>query len=131
MKPVSWTFWLVAALWLPLGVATFAFTRFGMIPPSDPGNPGLIHDLVSLSPAMLGGLPLAVALRRIWQLKRIKTAYLLGAILGPLAILAATMGGLLGPIGVILYPVIFSLPAIVAAAWLTWRQRRADRNNSR
>ena len=118
---------LKLSLWLPLGVLVLSVIRFGL----DPGfAPGIVQTLVSV-PAMIiglaftwpGGIPLTRALERLYPLSRPAT-YVCAAVLCPLTVGAATVGGLFGPPGIWIYAGIVSLPAWLVLALLKWRARR-------
>ena len=68
------------------------------------------------------GIPLTAAVRRLHPLSR-RAAYGGAAVLGPLTIIAATVGGLLGPIAAWIYAAILSLPAWLVLWVLKRRQR--------
>lgn len=115
------------SLWLPLGVLLLSVIRFGL----DPGfAPGILQTLISV-PAMIiglaftwpGGFPLTRALERLYPLSR-PAAYACAAVLCPLSVGAATVGGLFGPPGIWIYAGIVSLPAWLVLALLKWRARR-------
>ena len=118
---------LFLSLWLPIGVVILSVLRFGRIP-------GLSLDVVPMLfslPAMVfglalawpGGIPLTRALERLYTLSRPAT-YACAAVLAPLTVGAATIGGLLGPIGIWIYAGIVSLPAWLVL-WLLQRRARA------
>ena len=109
---------LVLSLWLPLGVAALGLLRFGL-------QPGLVSApaLLGLVAAWPGGIPLTAALQRLRARSR-RAAAACAALLGPLTVLAATVGGLFGPPGIWIYAGIVSLPAWLVL-WLL--QRRAPR----
>ncbi|MCY4599066.1 MAG: hypothetical protein OXF27_04010 [Acidobacteria bacterium] len=118
---------LFLSLWLPIGVVILSVLRFGR----DPGlSAGLVPMLFSL-PAMVfglafawpGGIPLTRALERLYPLSRPVT-YACAAVLAPITVGAATIGGLLGPIGIWIYAGIVSLPAWLVL-WFLQRRARA------
>ena len=116
---------LLLALWLPLAVAAQAFLRFGFSTMPLPPMPGsmmtaaIVPLFVFAWPA---GIPLTMAVRRLHQRDRV-AAFGCAAVLGPLTIAAATVGGLLGPVAVWIYATVLSLPAWFVL-WLLKRQER-------
>lgn len=117
---------LYLSVWLPAGVFFLAVIRFGFGAASPEG---LLPMLFSL-PAMFmglaftwpGGIPLTRALQRMHPLAP-RSAYACAAVLCPLTVGAATVGGLLGPIGIWIYAAIVSLPAWLVLWFLQWRAR--------
>lgn len=117
---------LLLSLWLPLGVAAQALVRFGF----ERGQaemplawmPTAIFTLLVF--AWPAGIPLTAAVRRLHPRSR-PAAYGCAAVLGPLTVYAATVGGLLGPIAVWIYAAVLSLPAWLLLWLLTSRGRRA------
>ena len=61
----------------------------------------------------IAALPLTLAVTRIHRRARV-LAYACGAVLGPLTVFAALAGGLFGPVGIVLYTLVFSIPAWIA-----------------
>jgi len=56
-------------------------------------------------------------------------AYVCGVVLAPLTVYGAVIGGLFGPVGVVAYPLVLSLPAWIALGITVLVQRR--RSNMR
>ncbi len=56
------------------------------------------------------GMPLTIALQKIHRRQKV-SAYLVGVFLVPISAIAVTFGGLLGPLGIIGYALVASLPA--------------------
>ena len=118
---------LKLSLWLPIGVVVLAVIRFGF---DRSFSPGLVPLLLSL-PAMVfglvfawpGGIPLTLALQRLYPLSR-PAMYVCAAVLCPLSVGAATIGGLFGPPGIWIYAGIVSLPAWLVLWLLRWRARQ-------
>ena len=116
---------LFLSLWLPIGVVLLAVIRFGAVSPE-----GLVPMLFSL-PAMViglafawpGGIPLTLALQRLHAHSRPATIAC-AAVLCPLTVGAATVGGLFGPLGIWIYAGIVSLPAWLVLWFLQRRARR-------
>ena len=116
---------LVLSLWLPLAVAAQALVRFGFSAMPVPSMPGpmmaqAIVPLVVL--AWPAGIPLTMASRRLYRRDRV-AACGCAAVLGPLTVAAATVGGLLGPVAVWIYAAVLSLPAWFVL-WVLKRQER-------
>lgn len=78
--------------------------------------------LIGLAFAWPGGIPLTLALQRLHALSRPAT-YACVAVLCPLTVGAATIGGLFGPLGIWIYAGIVSLPAWIVLWLLKWRAR--------
>ena len=95
------------SLWLPIGVLVASLFRFDLQPSSLFSLPAMILGLVMAWP---GGIPLTLALRRLHHHSRPLT-YGCAAVLCPLSVGAATVGGLFGPIGIWIYAGVVSLPA--------------------
>lgn len=116
-RPSRGKFWLLALLWLPLGVVATAVVRgFGL-----PLEPQAWLSLVVVAPC---GLPLAFAWSSIHGLGYRRTA---GSVCGVLAIATVALSlvaGLLGPIGIAAYAIVLSLPAWVLYAILRLRVRK-------
>ena len=118
---------LLLSLWLPLAVSAQALVRFGFNPGPVPPMPGpmmaaaIVPLFVFAWPA---GIPLTAAVRRLYPRSRL-AAYGCAAVLGPLTTLAATVGGLLGPIAVWIYAAVLSLPAWLVLWVLSSRRRRS------
>ena len=113
-------FWLLALLWLPAGVVLQAAARF--LPEVDaPAEPGMCVATALMAGSSLAvlapcGLPLALACRRLWRLRYRRTAWSAGIVLGALTVAASVLAGLLGPVAIAAWAVLFSLPA-----WALWR----------
>ena len=117
-------FWPLALLWLPAGIVAQAAVRF----PPDAGPPGdpvpwpamltAAGSLLSVAPC---GLPLALGCRRLWRLRYRRAAWLAGIALGAVTVAASLVGGLLGPVAIVICAIVFSLPVWVAWWWLVRR----------
>lgn len=120
-----WRFWALALLWLPGGLAAQAMVRFGAdwwVVAEVGGWSGAISTLaVSLAPAALCGLPLALGCRRLWWLGYRRGAWAAGAGLGAVTVAASLPAGLLGPVAVVVCAVVLSVPVWVAWYWLLGR----------
>ena len=118
---------LLLSLWLPLAVVAQAVVRFGFgaIPaPPVPGSmmaAAIVPLFVFAWPA---GIPLTMAVRRLYPRSQ-AAACVCAAVLGPVTIYAATVGGLLGPVAVWIYAAVLSLPAWLVLWVLSSRQRAA------
>ena len=98
-----------ALLWLPAGIVVLTLVRgFGLAAEAD--------SWLLLAVTGPCGLPLALAwlalLRAGWR----RTAWAVFAVLGPLSVLGALAGGLLGPLGIAGYTLVLSLPAWIVYA---------------
>ena len=102
-----WRFWLLALLWLPVGVAATAVFRLA---PGVGGRepvmwlPMLLMSVPSLGVVAPCGLPLALGCRRLWRQGYRRAAWATGIGLGPIAILV--------------YAAVLSLPVWTACWWL-------------
>ena len=110
-------FYIVALLWLPIGIALYPLLRFGAVPPD-------WFILLTLVPATIGGLPLAFAWRAMYRRNYTRTAGIFLVVLAPITIMGGVLGGLFGPIGLILYPAFVSLPAWIGYGIIVFRQKR-------
>ena len=118
---------LLLSLWLPLAVVAQALVRFGFNPGPVPPMPGLMMAAAIVALFVFtwpAGIPLTLAVRRLRPRSRL-AAYGCAAVLGPLTTLAATVGGLLGPIAVWIYAAVLSLPAWLVLWVLSSRRRRS------
>ena len=107
---------LLRASWLPIGMVVLALLRLAF----DPGfaqrgaafmaHPAVVTGLALAWPA---GIPLTLALERLHARAR-PLAFVCAALLCPLSVAAATVGGLFGPIGIWAYAGAVSLPAWLA-----------------
>ena len=116
---------LVLSLWLPLAVVAQALVRFGLSAMPVPSMPGpmIAQAIVPLFVfAWPAGIPLTMASRRLYRRDRV-AAFGCAAVLGPLTVAAATVGGLLGPVAVWVYAAVLSLPAWFVL-WVLKRQER-------
>ena len=113
-------FWIPALLWLPAGVVTSVVVRFGAEPAKWASMPMAMSSLVPVAPC---GLPLALACRRLWRLGYRRVAWTVGTVLGAFTVAATLVAGLLGPIAILVFAVVISLPVWVAA----WRLGRRPR----
>lgn len=118
---------LILSLWLPIGVVLLAVIRFGFGPVSPEGLVPMLFSLpamvIGLAFAWPGGIPLTLALQRLHAHSRPATIAC-GAVLCPLTVGAATIGGLFGPLGIWIYAGVVSLPAWLVLWFLQRRARR-------
>ena len=120
---MSAVFFIVALLWLPLGLILSALLRgFGFdaglgVPPIA----SLLAPLRSLIVVAPAGLPLALACRRLRRLGYVRTTWVAAAVLAPATVAASLVAGLLGPLAIATYAVILSLPVWIAVAVLRRR----------
>ncbi len=121
----SWRFWLLALLWLPAGLVLQAVFRFGGTaePLMLQTLPAAAGSLVLVAPC---GLPLALACRRIWRLGYPRAAWAWGLGLGVVTVLATLVAGLLGPVAIVVYALVLSLPMWIAAPAVARRQRNTN-----
>ena len=112
-------FFIVALLWLPVGLVLSGLLRgFGF--PAGPGMwPRMALSLIVVAPA---GLPLALACRQLRRLGYVRATWIAAAVLAPATVAASLLAGLLGPLAIVIYAVILSLPVWIAVAVL--RRRR-------
>ncbi len=113
---------LCALLWVPVTIVLSlarqgpeALIGFFRLAPAS--------EWLSLFPTAPAGLPLAIACWAIWRLNRRYTAVATFIVLAPLTVAAALIGGILGPIGILVYATVVSVPAWGIHAILRWRQR--------
>ena len=114
-------FWLLALLWLPVGVAAQAAVRLG---PSAVGFADSGEALAALGPLAVTvpcGLPLALGCRRLRRLGYRRGAWVAGIALGALTVWASVLAGLLGPVAIAVSAGVLSLPVWVAWRWLAYR----------
>ena len=117
-------FWPLAVLWLPVGIAAQAAVRFvpaGGLPGDPYPWPEALAAVRSLLPVAPCGLPLALGCRRIWRLRYRRAAWLVGIGLGGATVAASLVAGLLGPVAIAIYAILFSLPVWVTFWWLVRR----------
>ncbi len=118
-------------LWLPLGILVLSVIRFGGLP-TDAGLGGplavgaMVGSMVLFT--WIAAIPLTVALALLYRRARV-LAYACGAVLAPITVFGALIGGLFGPVGIVAYPLAFSAPAWIALAITALIQR--SRTNAR
>ena len=114
-------FYTTAFSWLPVGILLYSIIRFFALPTE-------LFAWIYLLPATIGGVPLALALRAIYRKSYFKTAGISLVVLAPLTILGGVLGGLFGPVGLVLYPAFFSLPAWIAYGIVCLWEKLKQRN---
>lgn len=98
------SFTLLALLWLPFGMLLMTAAR---------GMPLFVEpqawlELIILAPL---GLPLALACRALRRRGHVVSAWVAFIVLAPATVGAVLIGGLFGPLGLVVYAIVFSLPA--------------------
>ena len=121
LKGRRW-FWALALCWLPAGVLVQAVARFA---PEAGGAAEAgtwmmaaimsVPSLVLLAPC---GLPLALGCRRLSRLGHRPAAWWLGVSLGVLTVAASVFAGLLGPVAIVVWALLFSVPVWAVSWWL-------------
>ncbi len=104
-------FYPLALLWLPVGVVVSALVRGMGVPP----EPRALLSLLVVAPA---GLPLALACRLLHRRGLRITAWITMAVLAAATVAATLVAGLLGPAAILIYALVLSLPAWLAAFFL-------------
>ena len=131
-------FYLLALVWLPVGVVASALFRFGVagslrewLLPLTAGPAGLPLaeriaiaasvwlPLLTVAPA---GLPLALACRRLHRKGYRVIAWAAMAVLSVVTVVATLVAGLLGPAAIVIYALALSLPVWLAALLLPRRE---------
>ena len=120
---------LVLPLWLPLAILVVAAIRFATLAPGGEAS-GMPSAAVMIALmvlfAWIAAIPLTLAVTYLHRRVRV-VAYVCGAVLVPLTVYGAVVGGVFGPVGVALYPLVLSLPAWIALGITTFIQRnRSD-----
>ena len=114
-------FWLLALLWLPAGLVLQAAVRFG-----GTAEPLMLPTLLAAAGSLVlvvpCGLPLALACRRLRRLGYRRAAWGWGIGLGAVTVWATMLAGLLGPIAILVYALVLSVPVWIAAFWLGRRR---------
>ncbi len=135
-KMLKYTFRIILwSTWLPIAIMLLAWLRFSALGPGlGAERPEL--DIEALEILRLFAvttpcaIPLTIALRQLFRRAR-NTAIAFGIVLIPLTTMGATVGGILGPLGIALYSLIPAIPAWLAVAIIvTWYQRRKARRQS-
>lgn len=115
-------FFIVALLWLPVGLILSALLRgFGFGGGPDTPPMAVLAPLLSLVVVAPAGLPLALACRQLRRRGYVRTTWVAAAVLAPATVAASLVAGLLGPLAIAIYAVILSLPVWIAVAVLRRR----------
>lgn len=116
---------LAICLWLPLAILVLSVIRFGGLP-IDPGLGGPLAVAAMVGSMVLftwiAAMPLTAALALLYRRARF-VAYVCGAVLAPITVFGALVGGLFGPIGIVAYALAFSVPAWIAVGITALIQR--------
>lgn len=120
---------LAICLWLPLAILVLSVIRFGGLP-ADAGLGGPLAVAAMVGSMVLftwiAAMPLTAALALLHRRARI-VAYVCGAVLAPITVFGALIGGLFGPIGIVAYALAFAVPAWIALGVTVLIQRnRSD-----
>lgn len=75
----------------------------------------LVASLVVIAPC---GLPLALGCRRLWRQGYRRAAWVAGIGVGAVTVAASLVAGLLGPVAILLYAIVLSLPVWATCWWL-------------
>lgn len=122
---------LVIPLWLPLAILVVSAIRFGGLPVDASVN-GAAFVVATVGSMIVftwvAAWPLTLAVTFLHRRVRV-LAYLFGAVLAPITVFGAVVGGLFGPIGIVAYPLAISAPAWIALGVTTLIQR--GRTNAR
>ena len=97
-------FVLLASLWLPFGMLSGDYSQ----------RNSLIYRTAGVAGIDLSGtirFPLALACRALWRGKHVVSAWVTFIVLAPATVWAVLIGGLLGPLGIAIYAIVFSFPA--------------------
>lgn len=119
---------LILPLWLPLAILVVTAIRFGTLPAGE--EAGGIPSAVAMIALMvlfawIAAFPLTLAVT--FMHRRVRAlAYVCGVVLAPLTVYGAVIGGLFGPVGIVLYPLVLSLPAWIAFGVTVLVQRRCS-----
>jgi len=117
---------LVFPLWLPLAILVVSAIRFATLSPGEEvwglASAAAMIALMVLF-AWIAAFPLTLAVTFLHRRVRV-LAYVCAAVLAPLTVYGAVIGGLFGPIGIVAYPLVLSLPAWIALGITVLVQRR-------
>ena len=99
---------IIYSLWLPILVLAASLVRFGFEAPAD--GPGLIGVLMLIALTWPAAIPLTLAVRLINRRAPV-LSYVCAVVFGLGSAYMATIGGLFGPVGVVVYTMAASVPA--------------------
>ena len=119
---------IIFSLWLPVLVLATSFVRFGFGAP--PGGPGLFGILMLFALTWPAAIPLTLAVRLINRRAPV-LSYVCAVVFGLGSAYMATIGGLLGPVGVVVYTIVASVPAWIVLGILVMFGLSAKRQHSR
>ena len=122
---------IVLPLWLPLAILVVSAIRFATLSPGeDAGGIPVAVAMIALMVlfAWIAAFPLTLAVSFLHRRAR-ALAYVCAIVLAPLTVYGAVIGGLFGPVGIVAYPLVLSLPAWIALGITILVQRR--RSNMR
>lgn len=110
------SFILFSLLWLPFGMLLVTIVR---------GIPLFIEPQAWLGLIFLApfGLPLALGCRALWRGGHVTSARVVFIILAPATVWAVLIGGLLGPLGIAIYAIVFSFPAWAVYGFFRYRAK--------
>ena len=106
-----------ALFWVPVGIIIFSGVLHGF-------DAARLRGLYSLLPALIAGLPLAGACWTLWSEGTRNLWWILFLLLAPITIIATLAGGLFGPLGMIAFATVVSLPAWGAVSYRKLSSRR-------
>ncbi|MDE0309919.1 MAG: hypothetical protein OXI60_08845 [Acidiferrobacterales bacterium] len=118
------------SVWVPLSIVVLYLIQFGLkgfdLQSTASFLPRDTHTYLATLVSWPCGMPLTYAFQKLFRNNR-KTAFFTVVVFAPLCAMAATVGGLLGAVGVALYTLIVSLPVwliyFIAKGISQWRQR--------
>lgn len=117
---------LILPLWLPLAILVVSLIRFA-IPSSGEEAAGIPNAVATIAFMVVFGwiaaIPLTLAVTYLHRRVR-ALAYVCAIVLAPLTVYGAVIGGLFGPVGIVLYPLVLSLPAWLVLGVIVLIQRR-------
>ena len=111
---------IVFALWLPVAVLLVSLLRFGIEGMTSMDSRTFVQLVVLGWPS---GIPVTLSVLLLHRRVRL-LAYICAVILAPFSVLGFILGGLAGPIGVLVYAVVVSLPAWVVLGIVALLQSR-------
>ena len=119
---------IIFSLWLPVLVLATSFVRLGFEAPAD--GPGLIGVLMLIALTWPAAIPMTLAIRLINRRAPV-LSYVCAVVFGLGSAYMVTIGGLLGPVGVVVYTIVASVPAWIVLGILVIFGLSAKRQHSR
>lgn len=120
---------LILPLWLPLAILVVSVIRFAIPSPGEAvgGIPNAVATIAFMVLfAWIAAVPLTLAVTSLHRRVRV-LAYVCGVVLAPLTVYGAVIGGLFGPVGIVGYPLVLSLPAwLVLGVTVLFQRRRSN-----